>query len=440
MKLKTQKTNQSRFFAGLSLISVLTISLQLACGRPGLAPLGGPAFEPKSPVFPHEVPEAEDNYFERPLTPEEQAFEDELINSLFPELPPESRPELLPSGQVPNFEEDDEALEEVPTNEGENQTGEAPSEEPETPPVTLPDSESRPDATPTPPVTLPDSEARPETTPTPQPSPRPKTTPKPTPTPPKATPTPKPTPKPRPPATPPPLPTATPRPQVTPKPTATPKPAPTARPQQTPLPTATPQVTPTPKPTPKPDLATQVHAFWDKRTSYAKKWTQYTLNALDKYGKELLATTPRDVMDFCPAFPSLNLNGRKSFWVKLISAIAAAESSFNPLVQFKESFVDRSGKNVVSRGLLQISLESSNAYGCGIENEDQLHSPRRNLECGVRILNHWVPKDGVISGRSSNSKHLGGARYWAVLRLNTAKLERIQKLVSNTSLCKLPSK
>lgn len=418
MKSSAQERKQTRLYAGLSLLSAFALSFQLACGRPGLAPLGGPGFEAKNPQSPHEVQDEKNkNHYERPLTPEEQALEEELINSLFPQLPPEASPETLPSGQVPNFEEEDEEeLEETQTEEptaGESPAEESPSEE-------TPSQETPP------PVTLPDSEPRPEMTPTPKPTP----TPTPKPTQPPSTQRPQ-RPK-RPKRQPTPTPTPTPRPQASPKPKATPKPTATPGPQSTPKPSASPKPKATPTPTPN------IHAFWDGRTPLAPKWTQYVLRGLDKYGQELLATTPADVMDFCPAFVTFDRDGRKSFWVKLISAIAAAESSFNPMAQLREKdIVDRSGKNVVSRGLLQISLESSQGYDCGFENEDQLHYPRPNLECGIRILNRWVSKDGVISGRSSDSKHLGGARYWSVLRQNSNKLVTIQRLVSNTSICRL---
>lgn len=384
---KTGRTEQNRVQLAALPVFITVLGVLLACGRPG-SPT--PGFEPRDPSAPHEVPKETPSPldFEPPLSPDEQAIEDELIESLFPELPPESHPTHLPSGELPQFEEED--------NETEMEE-----------PVVTPPAEATPTPQPTPepdvPVTLPDSSPHKKPTPTP-------------------TPVEKPT-----------LPTTEPGP--TPKPTPRPSPTPKPTPREETRPTPTPQ--PTPAPGKKKEKAPTIRAFWDGRTNQAAKWTNYTVQALEKYGKELLAFRPADITSFCPVFDALGPQGRKSFWVKLISAIAAAESSYNPMTQLREKdIVDRSGKNVVSRGLLQISLESSQGYQCGFQNEDQLHHPRLNLECGVRILNRWIPKDAVVSGFNETSKHLGGARYWSVLRQNSSKLEVIRRLTYQTALCR----
>ena len=331
---------------------------------------------------------------ETPPTAQERQAEGELIESLYPEPPP-SPTEVPGKGTV--FEEDEEDEPNAkPTPE--------PTPQPTPHPKPEPTATPGPTATPTPgPITRPESQPVPkETGPAPKPNQR-----DPEPTRPESRPAPEES-----------KPVPVPVPVPTPNPTPTPTPAPAPRPAPTPLP---------------------IHAFWDGRSPSAAKWTHYTLRAIEKHGQDLVNARPADIAEFCPKYNSLGAQGRKSFWVKLISAIAASESSFNPMARYREpAIVNRSGTNVVSRGLLQLSFESANAYDCGFTNEEQLHHPRLNIECGVRILSQWIESDGVISARA-DGEWRGGARYWAVLRSISPKKEIIRRLVYQTSLCRTQS-
>lgn len=148
-------------------------------------------------------------------------------------------------------------------------------------------------------------------------------------------------------------------------------------------------------------------ALWSKQ-----EWTDFTLDALDKYGQDLLKAEPTDAIKYCPKFKSVD---RKQFYLALISQLAKFESGFNPNETYTESFDDAKGSPVVSRGLLQISIESGKGYGCEIPMAVSLQDPKTNLECGVKILNRWIPKDGVIQGGQSGAWK-GAARYWSPFR------------------------
>lgn len=156
-------------------------------------------------------------------------------------------------------------------------------------------------------------------------------------------------------------------------------------------------------------------ARWEGKASDARDWTVHTYNEVAKVAPNLLKTTPADFKEFCPGFTSLSESEKKNFWVHLLSAMAQYESNFKPSLQYKEAFKDAKGKNVISRGLLQLSIESGNGYGCGFKNENELHDPYKNLSCGLRILNKWVGNDKRIAG-SVGGAWKGGARYWSVLR------------------------
>ncbi len=177
----------------------------------------------------------------------------------------------------------------------------------------------------------------------------------------------------------------------------------------------------------------------------ADEWTDLTGVAIDEIGAPLVASVPSDAEAFCPAFRQLSSEGRRAFWISLISAMARFESSFDPSVSFDEKkhcpscawAVTRDGRNVVSRGLLQLSQESANGYrGCSVPVADELrlHEPALNLMCGVAIMSKLVSEDGVISGGRPGSWQ-GGARYWSVLR--PGKLSKIQSFTAGTSYCAL---
>lgn len=143
---------------------------------------------------------------------------------------------------------------------------------------------------------------------------------------------------------------------------------------------------------------------------------------------------PDDIASFCPNYQALPPPSRRRFWVLLLSAMAHEESRCDPTVAFQESFRDAQGDLVVSRGLLQLSIESANGYGCGFGAPEELHDPARNLRCGVRIMVRWLDRDRVIGARSRRT-WLGGARYWSTLRETTPALNRIRSWTLRLEMC-----
>lgn len=160
-------------------------------------------------------------------------------------------------------------------------------------------------------------------------------------------------------------------------------------------------------------------------------------------GVSLIFSEPADIAEYCPAWSQLNGYERLSFWADLLAAMAVHESRHNPQARHVERFNDRFGEPVVSRGLLQLSQESANGYGCGIRQAEQLHNPAENIRCAVRILSRWVAEDGVISAYVSDGANKpvkpwrGGARYWSVLRANR-KTADIKKNLQASARCRLP--
>ncbi len=160
---------------------------------------------------------------------------------------------------------------------------------------------------------------------------------------------------------------------------------------------------------------------WDS-ISTKGLWTSQAAKILRSTGRELIDNAPEDVVDFCPNYFELEESGRVAFWIHLLNSIAKRESAFDPLVGNDESnFGGANSNQVVSRGLLQISYDSSKARvyrqsGCAAKNAEALHEFEENITCGIAIFGHWAREDGCISCKNKSGKNLGIARYWSTLR------------------------
>lgn len=176
-------------------------------------------------------------------------------------------------------------------------------------------------------------------------------------------------------------------------------------------------------------------ALWDGKHPDAIKWTRATVLAIERYGHDMLANEPSDIKSYCPQFSLLKKEEKIAFWVHMISAIAQKESDFNPTKPYVETFTDKNGERVVSRGLLQLSLESVNnpLYGCKIKKAEELDDPLKNLVCGVKILNHWMRTEPVIT-RNEGKEWLGAAKYWGVLRTSDT-VSFIKNATSDLPIC-----
>ncbi len=177
--------------------------------------------------------------------------------------------------------------------------------------------------------------------------------------------------------------------------------------------------------------------LWETKSLNHRSWSEHVYNELPTLGPALLAANPTDAKIFCPNFSNLSDNERKQFWAFFISSMAKFESGFDPKSAYTEGFRDNTGRYVISRGLLQISMESSKGYRCGFTSSTEMHSPTKNLSCGIKILNHWMKKDQRIASRSGLGWR-GGARYWSVLRAGKkSSYQSIVKWSNDLPFCKL---
>ena len=188
--------------------------------------------------------------------------------------------------------------------------------------------------------------------------------------------------------------------------------------------------------------ATAVHAERVAKSDYAawakKKpdgsWTAAAEAAVR--ASNLPKAVPADIARFCPGYASQPEGARVQFWVGLLSAIAKPESNFKPETKYRESFVGADGQLVISRGLLQLSIESVNQkkYSCNIQEAEDLHDPAINLQCGVRILNAWVKDDNVIATYGSDAPR-GGGRYWSTLRESKKHIQEMMAFTRKLEIC-----
>ncbi|HEY0686869.1 MAG TPA: transglycosylase SLT domain-containing protein [Steroidobacter sp.] len=181
-------------------------------------------------------------------------------------------------------------------------------------------------------------------------------------------------------------------------------------------------------------LAESDYAAWAEANPDGA-WTAIAEKAVA--ASRLPTVVPSDIAKFCPNYPTLRTADRSKFWVGLLSAMARPESDFQPDKTYQESFKDRRGDWVISRGLLQLSQESANGYGCKIKNAKDLHDPSVNIPCSIRILDRWVDKDGVIASYKLDLDVRGGGRYWSVLRESANFLPEIAAFTQSLAFCKV---
>ena len=146
-----------------------------------------------------------------------------------------------------------------------------------------------------------------------------------------------------------------------------------------------------------------------------QEWNDCALRAVN--ASQLPNLRPADADKY---FPNGEVTAQG--WVNLLAGTARQESGFNPNQEYRETFIDTStGERTVSTGLLQLSQGSSRAYGFPGITTQQLKDPCKNIEVGVKIMERWAQRDGVIRGKvpatNNDSGWRGaGARYWSVFR------------------------
>lgn len=155
----------------------------------------------------------------------------------------------------------------------------------------------------------------------------------------------------------------------------------------------------------------------------------------------LSSKVPKDVKVFCPQFNSLSLADKRAFWAYFFQALAGAEAGLRTTADVRHTepevaVVDSvSHRMVRSEGLLQLTYEDADRYGCDFDwdgdrqlpehdPDKTILQPKNNLQCGVKILNNQlIDKHKPLLTRSS---------YWSTLRPGWPGYSTFLKQMANT--------
>jgi hypothetical protein len=176
------------------------------------------------------------------------------------------------------------------------------------------------------------------------------------------------------------------------------------------------------KPAPSTPIAEQKAALGDDET-WQPEWDATIEKALPA---DLLAPKrASDVKQFCPRFSSMNVVDRRQFWAYFFQALSGAEAGLKATSNVRHTepqvaVVDGvSHRMVRSEGLLQLTYQDAQRYGCDFDWNVDKHlaehdpdktilQPENNLLCGVNILENQL----VVQKRPLLTK----SSYWSTLR------------------------
>ncbi len=161
-------------------------------------------------------------------------------------------------------------------------------------------------------------------------------------------------------------------------------------------------------------------ARWDKHGG-KPSWSLAIVQSLRSHAKALPHTVPKDIAEWCPAYPSATLEQREQFWVGLVSTLAKHESTYRPTAV---------GGGGLWYGLTQILPSTARLYGCKAKSGSALKDPEDNLSCAMRIMARTVPRDGVISAGMR-----GVAADWGPFH-SSKKREDMREWVRDQPYCK----
>ena len=206
-------------------------------------------------------------------------------------------------------------------------------------------------------------------------------------------------------------------------------------PVQSQMPVAQPQ--PQEKPAPPTPLAEKKAELGDDQT-WDTDWYKIIEDALPP---DLLSQkVARDVKSFCPRFNALAVADKRAYWAYFFQALAGAEAGLRSTADVSHSepgaaVVDGVSHRIVrSEGLLQLTFEDADRYGCDFDwAEDRTlpeHSPQKtilqpknNLLCGVKILtNQLIHQRKPLLTPSS---------YWSTLRPGWPGYDTFLKQMTN---------
>lgn len=167
-------------------------------------------------------------------------------------------------------------------------------------------------------------------------------------------------------------------------------------------------------------------ARWEHRAK-GDLWTRVTIEAVETHGAALLDVVPRDIAEWCPAYPENGPEERAAFWAGLLSTLSRYESTWNPRA------VGGGGRWF---GLMQIYPPTAEFRDCRVQSGEGLKRGSDNLNCAVRIMAITVPRDGAIS--VMDTRWRGVAADWGPIRNDWMRRD-MQRYTKRQVYCRMLS-
>lgn len=165
-------------------------------------------------------------------------------------------------------------------------------------------------------------------------------------------------------------------------------------------------------------------ARWETRRD-GVLWTRVALAAIESHGRPLLETIPRDIADWCPAYPTQSDDARAAFWSALISTVTRYESTYDPRAV---------GGGGLWYGLMQILPTTAELRGCHATSGQALRHGPSNINCTVRIMAVTVPRDNAISIKGDR-RWQGVAADWGPIRTDWMRRD-MQRYTRKQTYCR----
>ncbi len=178
--------------------------------------------------------------------------------------------------------------------------------------------------------------------------------------------------------------------------------------------------------TPPPRTSDVPRARWEHRGG-GMLWTRVALSAVQTHGAKLIETVPKDIAEWCPAYPANAAPERAAFWAALISTLSRYESTWKPTAV---------GGNGRWFGLMQIYPPTAEFRDCRVQTGEGLKDPAANLNCAVRIMAITVPRDTAISVKDTRWR--GVAADWGPIRTDWMRRD-MQRYTKRQPYCRLLS-
>jgi hypothetical protein len=175
------------------------------------------------------------------------------------------------------------------------------------------------------------------------------------------------------------------------------------------------------------------------KETWDPEWDRMVEEALPD---EMLHSTrvTRDVRLYCPRFGVMAEADKRAFWAYFFQALAGAEAGLKPTTNVRHTEPEVAVKDDVtkrmvrSEGLLQLTYEDSDRYGCDFDWEADrklrehdpaktILQPKNNLMCGIKIMdNQLIALKKPLLSRTS---------YWSTLQPGTVSYRVFRKQMAN---------